>query len=208
MEKAIEYHLNELAIAADPQDHRRCMPEIHPDEKVVLDIGCGIGQMFLANKLDEEVIRVGLDVDLCALRYGTPKDKGIYFINGGAERLPCRDGIFDLVISRVSLPYTNIPVAIREIGRVLKEGGRVWISLHSFSMAIRHLGNSIRHCDAKDTVFRSYVILNGLLLHGLGKVMRFPRTGGYESFQTGAAVTRLLEANSFSGSRCGRRGFS
>ena len=50
---------------------------------------------------------------------------------------------FDLVISRVSLPYTDIPQSLSEIARVLREDGRVWLSLHPFSKTVKHLMSAL-----------------------------------------------------------------
>ena len=48
---------------------------------------------------------------------------------GRAERLPFRDGTFDAVISTQLLGLVTDPAAMgREIGRVLRPGGRAWIT--------------------------------------------------------------------------------
>jgi ubiquinone/menaquinone biosynthesis C-methylase UbiE len=54
--------------------------------------------------------------------------------NAAAEHLPYGNSEFDLVISRVSLPYTDLPKAAREMRRVLRTGGRIWLALHDFRM--------------------------------------------------------------------------
>lgn len=193
----IEYHLRELDIALNREDPRHCMPDIAETDKAILDIGCGIGQLFIASKLSKDIFAVGVDIDLESLRYGIEQYRGIHYINSNSESLPFHESCFDLVVSRLSLPYTNIPQVITEINRVLKAGGRIWISLHASSMQRMHLLKSVRHLDVKDTIFRIYVLLNGFFLHWFGKVVPFPLLNKYESFQTSKGMARLLRANRF-----------
>jgi hypothetical protein len=45
---SIEYHLRELEIALDKNDNRKILPNVLDSDKVILDIGCGIGLSFIA----------------------------------------------------------------------------------------------------------------------------------------------------------------
>ncbi len=197
MKTTIEYHLCELDIALNPQDPRHHLPNIREEDRTILDIGCGIGQLFVACKLAKGVLAVGLDTDLDLLRYGRERYKCFHYINANGAWLPFRVNSFDHVVSRISLPYTNIPQTIREIARVLKSRGRIWLSLHSYAMQRNHLFQSLCHFQVKDIAFRSYVILNGFLLHGFGKLVAFPLSKKYQSFQTSKGITRLLSSNGF-----------
>jgi ubiquinone/menaquinone biosynthesis C-methylase UbiE len=132
-----EYHLGELAIALDPKHPSHVLPPIAPEVKRVLDIGCGAGQTLIAACPDRDC--VGVDVDPAALRLGRTLAQPIRFVAARAESLPFSNARFDLVIARVSLPYTNIPRALAEIHRVLAPGGRVWMTLHRLRFAWRHV---------------------------------------------------------------------
>ena len=44
-------------------------------------------------------------------------------MHAGAEDLPFWNGAFDLVISRVALPYTMLGASLPEIARVLADDG-------------------------------------------------------------------------------------
>jgi ubiquinone/menaquinone biosynthesis C-methylase UbiE len=192
----INYHLMELEIAYDRESPFHIMPTFLEYDLNILDIGCGIGQTLSTNR-DNAGILVGLDIDLASLSYGHRRFDRIDFINAAAEDLPFKSDAFDLIISRVSLPYTRIPQTLDEIHRVLKKGGRVWLTLHSFSKVAHQLQDAIRTFNAKGIIFRNYVILNGLLFHFFGKLLPFPVTKRIESFQTRTGILRALEMAGF-----------
>ena len=64
---SVEYHLEELDIALDASDDRRILPTLL--EHAVMDIGCGIGQTFIAMDCLGKIC-VGIDVDEDAIRSG------------------------------------------------------------------------------------------------------------------------------------------
>jgi len=76
-----------------------------------------------------------VDCDIEAIEAGrrlAPPNIGLVSARG--EDLPFEDEYFDLVFSRVALPYMDINKALREISRVLKGGGDLWLALHPASM--------------------------------------------------------------------------
>lgn len=193
---SIEYHLKELGIALDKDDDRRVLPTILDTDRAILDIGCGIGQSFLAMDCSDRICS-GIDIDEDALRYGIDNyGKKIQFILADASHIPLPSKAFDLVFSRVSLPYTNIPKVIREIRRVLRKGGRVWMILHGRDMAARYLAEALRSRGIKRLIHVIYILLNGYLLKYLGIVLPYPN-GRYESWQDTTAMTKLLGRNGF-----------
>jgi ubiquinone/menaquinone biosynthesis C-methylase UbiE len=102
------------------------------------------------------------------------------------------------VISRVMLPYVHIPTVLREAARVTKDGGQVWFTLHSWQMARSELFKAIRAGNLKNTLFRFYVIANGICFHLFGKQFRYPlRRRRCESFQTIRGMTRALHRAGF-----------
>lgn len=191
------YHLTELQIAHSPDDPRHVMPTIRADHRRVLDVGGGAGQTLIASELAPEVQAIVIDVDFEALLLGTELTSGIAFVNGQVEHLPFADGFFDLAIARVVLPLTFIPLAIGELGRVLRPGGDIWMSLHSVSRTIRNLASSVTRFQPKHALYRSYVLGNGALFHISGKLIPSPTTGRYESFQTDSSISRELRLAGF-----------
>jgi ubiquinone/menaquinone biosynthesis C-methylase UbiE len=192
------------------------MPRFSETDTAILDLGCGIGQTIVASSLENRKLLVGIDIDLDSLIYGQRQFGYINFINGNAECLPFQSESFDFVISRVSLPYTNIPKALKEIRRVLKNDGNVWFTLHHFSKLLRSFIKSMLKLLTlqsksvsvrknisvnKSVVFHIYVIVNGIYFHIFGKQFAFPvygkLYGKYESFQTESGIIRALENAGF-----------
>jgi ubiquinone/menaquinone biosynthesis C-methylase UbiE len=198
MNSAIRYHLEELEIARDPNDPRHSMPLLSTRDRAILDIGCGIGQTFVAAGVGGERFAVGVDVDFDSLSYGRAHFRGIAFVKAEAERLPFKDASFDLVVSRVSLPYTDIPRSISAIRRVLRNGGGIWFVLHRASMIVRRLTASLRARRVKDVLYCAYVLANGMLFHFFGLLLRAPVVRRRETFQTRGRMRKLLKAAGFS----------
>lgn len=193
----IKYHLVELEVASNPESEFHVQPSFSDADQVVLDIGCGIGQTLIASKLEDRELVVGMDIEMESLVYGSQNYETIQFINGKAESLPFADASFDKVISRVALPYTDIPQSIAELQRVLKPGGTIWITLHPLSKTLQQFSASTKALNINGIAFRSYVILNGIFFHLFGKLFRWPRGNVMESFQTRGAMSRCLNASGF-----------
>ena len=198
----LEYHLAELAIAKAKDDPRRVMPALPDNFGSILDLGCGAGQTLIACDLRPEVFACGADIDEEALRYGRQlgqqANNQIHFVRAGGEALPFAAQTFDVVISRVAIPYMHIPTAMHEIARVLKPGGHVWFTLHPVALVQKWLWQALRKGNLKSVIYQSYTLANGLLLHWLGKQVRFPlNRARCESFQTKRSITRALQAAGF-----------
>jgi SAM-dependent methyltransferase len=193
-----EYHLAELKIALDRGDPAHSLPPPMPAACRVLDLGCGAGQTLIAAYPDR--VSFGLDIDLAALELGRSLTDRVCFACGAIEALPFRAGQFDLVVARVSLPYTNLAASLGEIRRVLKTGGRVWMTLHGFSI----VWIQAKRSGLRGKVLFAYILLNSALFHFTGR--QFPFLGRYESFQTEGGIVRALGRNGFDGISVVRRG--
>lgn len=180
-----------------PNRHGHILPSILDSEKVILDIGCGIGQTLLAVEPKNKDLVIGVDINSEALEYGNDLNSDAVFARCNSESLPFPDNSFDLIISRVTLPYTHIPTSLAEINRILKPGGRIWFTMHSKNKTFQQLFDSIKRFKISEVVFRLYVLSNGLLFHTTGGLYRFPLSGQFESFQTKRSMKRSLERNGF-----------
>lgn len=199
-------HTAELQIAFDRSHPAHSLPLIEPGERV-LDVGCGAAQALMAAcpyrsagdgglctgcaRTDCPTWGYGIDTDDNALQIGRQWTRRMVLQQGAAEVLPYADGEFDLVMSRVALPYTDISRSVAEIRRVLRPGGRVWLTVHPFSI-VRAMA---RRANLKGLVFLAYVTLNGLLFHLT--LRTFSSLGRRESWQTASAMRRLLERQGF-----------
>jgi len=111
------------------RDEALDMVDIAADDRV-LDVGCGTG--FATEALVEVSDHVyGLDQSVHQLEKAWAKlgkHDPVAFHLGDAERLPFRDGAFDVVWSSGSIEYWPDPVAtLAEMRRVVKPGGRVLV---------------------------------------------------------------------------------
>jgi len=201
------YHLAELRVGLDPSNPAHSLPPIVIGDKV-LDIGCGAGQTLIAacayrepgegglcvscSRRDCPTWGYGIDVDERALSLGRKWSQRMVLDKAFAESLPFADDEFDMIVSRVALAYTNLPVAAREMRRVLRPGGRLWLTLHPFSMLI-HQAKEPKNW--KGWLHLGYVALNGVLLHFTLRQMSL--FGKCETWQTPSGMKRLLEKSGF-----------
>ena len=194
----VQYHLSELQIAQDASAPGHLLPPIPPGCRAVLDIGCGAGQTLIASRLDDGILACGIDPVASALALGRTLTDRVHFGAAMGEALPFAGGAFDLVVSRVALPYTNIPRALAEIFRVLRPGGTVWLSLHPPRFAFRTMGRAIRAGNLRAAVYPVYTLVNGLLLHAVNRQVQWPfGRRRYESTQTAAGIRRALKRAGF-----------
>lgn len=191
MGEHLAYHLEELRIALDRSDARRALPALREDDRTIVDVGCGIGQTLLALE-SPELALWGIDVDEAAVRHGLAvHGDRLRLAVATAERLPFADASADLVICRVSLPYTDVPRALREMARVLRPGGRAWLTLHERRTVLGYLRDALRARHPVRIAHVLYILANGALLTATGRVLPWI-DGRYESWQSPGTVCRLL----------------
>lgn len=148
----------------------------------ILDLGCGWGQDLASWGVTASDEVTGVDIDENRLEIARKHFPDRIFLFGAGEKLPFENARFDRVISSVALPYMDIPKALHEIHRVLVPGGSVSLSLHLPGFTFTELR---RHAFPKPipTIFRLYVMANGMLFHCTGKTIGFVNRRT-ESFQT------------------------
>lgn len=194
--------LQKAQIAKLGEESRRDTPNIPHGSRRILDLGCGTGQTLVDSALGPEVFACGIDCNHAALQTGKQRLALAEFVCARGEQLPFRDESFDFVVSRVALPYMHIDRVLPEIHRVLQPGGSLWITLHPGRMVWEHMLASLRSSNLGDVIYRSYVMLNGLLFHTSGKLLKFPlNRRRCESFQTSRAIDRALRNSGFSSVR-------
>lgn len=173
--------------------------------KTVLDVGCGEAETFALPEYRGADL-YGVDVDRRAIAKAQAAFPRATFRIAPAEKLPFADNTFDSVISRVALPYTDIPMALREIHRVLKPGGDLWATLHSFSLQWMWLKASWRARTWVRVADHAYVF-SASLAHWIGwQIPSRPWNGTRESCQTEYGMRRDLEIVGFGNIKFSRSG--
>ena len=108
----------------------RYMGADKPDGRRVLDVGCGTGTMltYLARYGKPE----GVDIDAEAIDYCHAR--GLERVSQApAESLPYGDDTFDLVTALDVIEHTDDDIAVlREVGRVLRPGGKVLLTVPAY----------------------------------------------------------------------------
>lgn len=110
----------------------------------VLDVACGTGIVTrrASELVGPEGFVAGLDVNpamLAVARSVSPTS--IEWHESSAESIPCPDASFDVVTCSLGLQFVpDRPAAMREIRRVLADGGGVAIGLQVRSPSLRDLG--------------------------------------------------------------------
>lgn len=193
----MEYHLAELAVVQDVLNPKRSVPNYPCKGWHILDVGCGMGQTLLAPEFEAAAELHGIDVDEQAIEHGAQHFPKLNLEVAGAEVIPYADHRFDLVYSRVTLLYSNIPVALREIHRVLKPGGHVWITWHSWERERHEIGKAIKTRNLKRMIDRAYVALNSLLFMLMGRTLRRPWAPLTESVQSHGGIFRAMRRAGF-----------
>ncbi|HUI83119.1 MAG TPA: class I SAM-dependent methyltransferase [Candidatus Binatia bacterium] len=198
MGDSLQYHLLELEVARDPSNRAHLMPPLKPHYRVILDVGCGMGQTLIAAGLPPDVTAYGVDRDAAAIEAGRRiAPANIHLSAGAGKKLEFADDFFDYAICRVALPYMRIGVALAEMFRVLKPGGEVWLALHPPAMHRARAIRSLRQGQVRDVLYCALVAVNSLLFNSTGKQLVIGNTS--ETFQTEHGMRRALERCGFEG---------
>jgi ubiquinone/menaquinone biosynthesis C-methylase UbiE len=161
----------------------------------VLDLGCGSGRDLASWGVTASDEVTGLDIDYSRLAIAKVRFPNRTYLKAAGECLPFGDESFGRVVSTLALPYMNIQKTLAEIHRILVPGGGLSLSLHPPSFTIAELlHNAIP--KPVPTLFRLYVMANGLLFQCTGRTFGFLK-GGMESFQTERGMRIALNRTGF-----------
>jgi SAM-dependent methyltransferase len=163
----------------------------------VLDVGCGAGQELLPFVKYGNALGIGIDIAPTTGQVGTEKlaahapEARVRFVRGSAEYLSFPDGVFDTVICRLALPYTDNARAFAEASRVLRRGGRYLLKIHGVRFYLDLLKRAIKSRNLMSMVYACRVLVAGSIYHITG---RQPRTHipSTETFQSEWLLRREL----------------
>jgi SAM-dependent methyltransferase len=103
----------------------------------ILDVGCGAGWLsrILAPRVPQGRV-VGMDISdemIHRAREASVKNENLVFVVGAVDEIPWEANFFQRVISVESSYYWPDPAkGVREIHRVLAEGGSAWILINYY----------------------------------------------------------------------------
>ena len=131
----------------------------------VLDVACGTGVLSMATHRYARSV-TGLDVNPGMLAVAREKAPRIAWRQGNAETLPFEDASFDVVVSQFGLMlFEAREQAVREMWRVLRPGGRLYVAVFDA------LGNNPAYGKAAD----GYEQVVG---SAIGNALRYPFSMG------------------------------
>lgn len=162
----------------------------------ILDLGCGTGDSWRKLGLDVEnrcVIGIDVKPDRIQAAHREFSGRGWCYLCARGENVPLRDGSVDCAFSNVALPYMHIPRVLAELHRVLVPGGLLQATLHPPSFAWSEFRRSFP--KPKQSLFRVFVFLNGMVLHFSGRVISLGKVA--ESCQTERGMRIALERAGF-----------
>lgn len=181
------------------------MPACEMRGKNVLDVGCADGKYLADPVYANAAERWGIDPDENAIEMGRKLFPEISLVRGYAEQLPFPDAHFDVIISRVALPFADIPKAFREMARVIKPHGHVYLYLHDWRLHLEFTREAVKALAWKRVIDLSYVTLAGAIYAAFGFIPRKP-WGGRESFQCAFRIRKQLSRAGFEEIVHGKRG--
>ncbi len=162
----------------------------------ILDLGCGSDHSWRSldfEPRDWQVIGVDLQWERLRAAHEHYAQRGWRYLCARGESIPLANGCMQGVISGVALPYMHIPRTLAELHRVLVPGGWMKLSLHAPAFTWSEFRRSFPR--PKQSLFRTYVFLNGLVLHFTGSVISLGNVA--ESCQTESGMRIALRRAGF-----------
>jgi SAM-dependent methyltransferase len=162
----------------------------------VLDVGCGGGQEMIPF-VTRGAACVGIDIThasgvFAGRMFGERfPERSVRFATAAAEQLPFAGSVFDVVLCRVSIPYTDNRAALSEIARVLRPGGILLLKTHHLRFYTRKFADGVRQRSPLFSVHALRVLISGAIFHLTGR----QPSGGLllrESFMTEGLLRKQL----------------
>lgn len=158
----------------------------------ILNVGVGAGQLF--TNLPENVVGrcIGLDFSPDMIRLARSNRATPKYIQGSADELPLKDNSVDLVFCLGvlgHLPKGSVESTIKELGRVMAEGGQLILSYANSNSPFRWLRR--KYFRLRD-IPSDYDSWNpSTILKFLGQVGITVRNRRFLTYSTGLVNTRV-----------------
>jgi ubiquinone/menaquinone biosynthesis C-methylase UbiE len=142
--------------------HQLLLEQLRPEDRRILDVGCGTGLFALevARRFPDSRVW-GLDLSSEMLNHGARNrsGSGLRAVRGDSQRLPFADNRFDVVTCSHSFHhYPDQAAVVAEMCRVLRPGGRLllidgdrdrlwgWLV---FDVIVTLAEGAVHHCSAR-----------------------------------------------------------
>ena len=166
---------------------------LRPGE-AVLDVACGTGIIarFAAERVGPTGTVAGLDMNAGMLEVArsVSASAGIPWHEASAEAIPLPDDSFDVVTCQLGLQFfADKPAALREMHRVLKQGGRLLINVPGPTPEVFAILEQAltRHLNPEVAGFVGQVFS----LHDPGEIRRLLDAGSFGSIEVEASTKTL-----------------
>jgi ubiquinone/menaquinone biosynthesis C-methylase UbiE len=167
--------------------YRRVIKDIVPlrlDQGQVLDAGTGPGTLArdIARSFSQfRVYGIDLSEDMIRLaREHTKREQlteQVQFDIGNIEHLPYPDHTFDLIVSTISLHHwSELEQPLRELYRVLRPGGRLWIYDARF-ITVQMLEKALVSTPFAGTQLEHQLVRTGILPFAIYRRFALQRVG-------------------------------
>jgi ubiquinone/menaquinone biosynthesis C-methylase UbiE len=168
--------------------------DLQPGQRV-LDVACGTGVVTrrAAERVGAAGTVAGLDVNpgmLAVARSQTPPDISIDWYEASAESMPLPDAAFDVVLCQMGLQFVpNKLAALREMRRVLKTGGRAFVTVPGPKPPIFAIMTDAlaRHLSPQAASFGDLVFS----MHDVDELTELMRSAGFQSLDVQAKPKTL-----------------
>jgi ubiquinone/menaquinone biosynthesis C-methylase UbiE len=186
------------AVAGRVQPASAGLPPFDMRGKKILEVGCATGVDLTHSPYAEAAERCGIDIDAKAIEKGRALYPALDLRVGSGEALPFRDSYFDAVLSRIALPYMDIPTALAEFNRVMRPGGYLFASWHDWKgRETWLLDPSSRALTWKRAADFVYITVASITYRLSGQIPPRPWNGTRETFQFRNHVPRILAGAGF-----------
>jgi ubiquinone/menaquinone biosynthesis C-methylase UbiE len=180
------------------------LPPFDMRGKKVLEVGCATGVDLTHVAYAEAAERCGIDIESKAIETGRMLYPTLDLRVARGEAIPFRDGYFDAVLSRIALPYMDIPTALSEMNRVMRPGGYLFASWHDWEGRRDWLVDPVRGFTGKRAVDFLYIAVASITYRLSGWIPLRPWNGTRETFQFRDHIPRMLAEAGFVNVTCER----
>ena len=180
------------------------LPPFDMRGKKVLEVGCATGLDLTHSVYTEAADPCGIDIDAKAIEIGRALYPALELRVARGESIPFPDGYFDAVLSRITLPYMDIPAALSDFNRVMRPGGCLFASWHDWKANQKWFLDAIRAVAWKRAVDFVYIAAASVTYRLIGRIPPRPWKGTRETFQFMTHIPAILAEAGFVNVTCER----